>query len=165
MVKEINSQDVPVNTDFEIWKLLDHTRFMIARSREIELSQFCLTPEKAHVLDILNRHKGVTTINEIVEVTQRQHHSISTLINRMVKQGLVEKKKFPDDNRKYEVVITKKGQKLYKKISVESVTCVNDTFSCLSDTDRKELSAHLRSLLTRSYKMAGKELKPRLATQ
>ncbi len=147
------------DNDFKLWRLLDHTRFMIARSREMELARFGITPEQSHVLYILSTSGGSTTINEIVEITQRQHHSISTLINRMTKQGLVSKRKDPHDNRKYEVVITKKGQELYRRITQDSI---KNTFSCLPDEAKAQLRKHLKCLLIRAYEVLGKDIKSRM---
>jgi DNA-binding MarR family transcriptional regulator len=132
---------------------------MIARSREMELARFGITPEQSHVLYILSTSGGSTTINDIVEITQRQHHSISTLINRMTKQGLVSKRKDPHDNRKYEVVITRKGQELYRRITQDSI---KNNFSCLSDEAKGQLRKHLKCLLIRAYEVLGKDIKSRM---
>ena len=136
--------------DFQLWRLLDHTRFMIARSREMELAQFGLTPEQAYLLDILHQNDGSTTINEIVTVTLRQHHSISTQINRMAKQGLVNKVQYPSDRRKYSIVLTEKGQTLFKEVTRDSIRM---TFACLSDEDKAELGLRLTLLNERAYSM------------
>jgi DNA-binding MarR family transcriptional regulator len=143
--------------NFSLWKLLDHTRFMVSRSREMELGEFGLTPEQAHVLEILRQNAGKTTINDIVDITQRQHHSISTLINRMTKQGLVLKKKDLNDNRKYEVAITKKGKLLTTKMTTKSI---EEVFACLSDVEKVELRKRLNCLLLKAYQVLGKEFVP-----
>ena len=111
------------------------------------------------------KNEGMTTINQIIQVTQRQSNTVSTLVNRMAKQGLVSRKKLPDNKRKYEVAITKKGTILYQKVSTESIASVTETFSCLSDKDKQKLGTHLGSLLSRSYQVAGKEFKPRSVTE
>jgi DNA-binding MarR family transcriptional regulator len=145
--------------DFALWRLMDHTRFMIARNREMELARFGLTPEQSHILNILSLKGGSTTINEIVEITMRQHHSISTLINRMTKQELVKKTKTPTDNRIFQVVITPKGEKVLQKATQDSITMA---FSCLSEKDKKELQANLKCLLSKAYDMLGKKLRPQI---
>ena len=132
---------------FSLWRVLDHTRFIIARSREKELARYGLTPEQSHVLDILQESDGSTTINRLVELTQRQHHSISTLIDRMTKQGLVSKHKGRDDRRRYEVFITPKGRDLAEKMSRESIDAI---FSILSETEMAGLRAVLRRLDVRA---------------
>ena len=146
-----------VMDNFSLWRFLDHTRFVIARNREMELSRYGLTPEQSHILNILVQKGGSSTINEIVDITLRQHHSISTLINRMSKQELVKKIKTPNDNRIYQVVITPKGESLLNKVTHESIDMV---FSGLSEREKRELQTHLNRLMTKGYKMLGKNLKP-----
>jgi DNA-binding MarR family transcriptional regulator len=142
--------------DFGLWRMLDHTRFMISRLREKELDQFGITPEMAHILDILSQNGGTATMNEIVAMTVRRHHSISTQIARMAKQGLVTKVKSQQDLRGYNIVITRKGQELFKRITRDSIT---NAFSCLSEDDKKGLDVRLQSLLIHAYELNGKEFK------
>ncbi len=144
---------------FSLWRILDHTRFIIARSREKELARYGLTPEQSHVLDILQESNGSTTINQLVELTQRQHHSISTLIDRMTKQGLVSKHKGREDRRRYEVFITPKGQELAERMSRESISAI---FSTLSESDMDKLRAILRRLDASAREELRKDEDPRL---
>jgi DNA-binding MarR family transcriptional regulator len=143
--------------DFGLWRILDHTRFMVARLRELELANYGLTLEQSHVLYILDQSGGSSTINDIVDITMRQHHSISTLINRMTKQMLVSKRKDPRDNRKYEVAITRKGQSLVDKLTRDSI---HKVFSCLSEQEKKELEMRLKCLLDKAYQMQDKSYTP-----
>lgn len=157
-MSQIDIENKNTNIDvFRLWKLLDHTKFMIGRLREMELARFGLTPEQVHVLDILFQSGGTSTINEIVELTMRQHHSISTLINRMTRQGLVNKTKNTEDKRIFKVIITEKGQTLLKKVSRDSIM---DTFTSLTEEEKIELDAHLHKLLIKAYNLLEKEYKP-----
>jgi len=144
------------DSDISLWRILDHTQFMIARSREMELARFALTPEQAYVLDILSAGGGTTTINRLAEITQRQHHSISTLVNRMTRQGLVSKTKSEEDQRQYEVTITEKGRKLFKQVPRTSVKTI---FASLPAEQKRELRSHLVVLLRSAYQALGKEFK------
>jgi DNA-binding MarR family transcriptional regulator len=154
MAKSAQVHDPTASDNFRLWKLLDHTRFMVSRSREMELAEFGLTPEQSHVLEILRQNGGKTTINDIVDITQRQHHSISTLINRMTRQNLVTKKKDLNDNRRFEVVVTRKGKQLTGKITTNSI---NRVFASLNESQKSELREHLNSLLMKAYDILGKE--------
>ena len=147
----MNNED---DVNFKIWRLLDHTRFVIARSREKELARYGLTLEQSHVLYILHHNGGVSTIQEIVNITMRQHHSISTLINRMAKQGLVKKIRSKSDARRYNVIITEMGEELFRMTPRDSIT---DIFSIISGSDRKGLGRGLSKLMVKSYKVLGKE--------
>ncbi|MBI2851229.1 MAG: MarR family transcriptional regulator [Chloroflexi bacterium] len=145
---------VPADEDFKLWRFLDHTRYAISRVRELELARFGLTPEQAYVLDLLSDRGGSTTMNDIMDVTLRQHHTISTLVDRMAKHGLVEKKRSATDGRKYRIVMTKKGGELFQNVTRESITMA---FSPLSIEDKRELSSLLKRLLTKAYELNDKQ--------
>ena len=147
----------PIDPEFQLWRILDHTRFMIARAREKELARFGLTPEQSHVLDILVGHGGSVTINDIVAVTQRQHHSISTLVSRMVRQGLVTKKKDPDDLRKWVVSITAQGERVFRDLTRDAIHRI---ISCLPEQNRSTFKEDLLCLLKRAYEVLGLNLAP-----
>jgi MarR family transcriptional regulator, organic hydroperoxide resistance regulator len=156
-VKSEQEFQIPnIDPDFGLWRLLDHTRFMISRLRQKELDQVGLTPEQAYILDIMVQNGGTTNINHIAGITMRRHHSISTQIERMEKQGLVKKKRSTRDRREFGILITEKGQELFKQIKRDSMKQV---FACLSEEDKKELDIRLRSLLINAYNLNGKEYK------
>ncbi len=148
--------------DFSLWRMLDHARFMIARSREMELSKYDLTPEQSHVLDILRESEGSTTINQLVEITQRQHHSISTLVDRMTRQGLVAKKKAGTDKRKYEVILTEKGREMSARMTRNSVDMI---FSCLNEEEKNQLRTIMTKLTIESYRVLGHRISPGIALE
>jgi hypothetical protein len=64
---ERNQSQGPDN-DFTLWRTLDHTRFMISRLREKELDQFGITPEMAHILDILSHNNGSGNDSGLLEM-------------------------------------------------------------------------------------------------
>ena len=142
------------DVSFQLWRLLYHTAFLINRSRQKELAQYGVTPEQAHVLDILYQSRGTAKIRDIVKITMRQHHSISTLINRMAAQGLVKKVRSSTDARQYNVTITEKGKVLFRTITRHSIT---DIFSCLSGRDRQGLDTGLKRLMAKAYQALEKE--------
>lgn len=145
------------DNDYQLWIMLDHLRYMIFKSRKKELTQYNITPQQAHILYILQRSGDSITIDEMVESTQHQHHSISTLVDRMTKKGLVSKIRIPGKGRRLNIVITEKGQDLLKVMTRD---CLRKIFSCLSEEDKQEMIAHLCRLIVSSYKALGKEYKP-----
>ena len=154
MAQQVSISYVPAEEDFKLWRFLDHTRYVIARLRELELAQYGLTPEQAYVLDILNANGGSTTMGQIADMTLRPHHTISTLIERMAKHGLLEKRRTPQDRRSYEIVVTAKGDELFRKVKRKSIEMA---FSTLSKEDKRLLSSILKRLLSRSYELSGKQ--------
>lgn len=157
MNQRTNEENLLDDNDYKLWIMLDHARYMIFRARKIELARYNITPEQAHILYILHRSNDSLTINEMVDQTQHQHNSISTLINRMTKKGLVSKIKIPDKGRRLNIVITKKGQNLLRIMTRDSLGKI---FTCLSEEDKQEIMAHLCQLIVSSYKTLGKKFKP-----
>jgi DNA-binding MarR family transcriptional regulator len=154
MNEQLSSTYSPADEDFKLWRFLGHTSYAISRVREVELAGFGLTPEQAYVLDILSVRGGSTTMNDIMYMTLRQHHTISTLVDRMAKHGLVQKTRSATDGRKYTIVMTKKGRELFQRVTKESIV---EAFSALSKEEKRELSALLKRLLTKAYKLNGKQ--------
>jgi DNA-binding MarR family transcriptional regulator len=157
MNRRTNEENLSADNDYQLWTMLDHLRYMIFRAREMELARYNITPEQAHILYILHRSGDSATINQMMDFTQHQHHSISTLINRMTEKGLVSKTKITGKGRRLDIVITKKGQDLLKIMTRDSFGKI---FSCLSEEDKQEMIAHLCRLIVSSYKALGKEYKP-----
>ena len=147
------------DANFRLWRLLNHTVFLIILSREKELNQFGINMEEAYVLDILNTRNRTASIQEIVNVTIYPHHSISTLLRNMVLNGLIKKSKSNTDARQYNVNITPKGAALYSKITMNSI---NETFSRLKPRAQSILYIKLRKLALSAYKTMGKKPHPRM---
>jgi DNA-binding MarR family transcriptional regulator len=144
------------NKIFDLWVLMDHVRSTISRSREMELAVYGLTPEQGAVLDTLLENNGSATITEIAESVVRKYNSVSTLVSRMVKAGLVKKKKAPD-GKKFNVSITDRGRTLYQKIPRHSIEMA---FSDLTAEERRMLDQLLNKLLERNRKLLGMDFKP-----
>jgi DNA-binding MarR family transcriptional regulator len=140
---------------FDIWIMFDHAKFIISRAREIELAEFGLTIEQAAVLHDLIDREGSATLNDLAKSTMRQYHSVSTLVNRMAKIGLVKKVKH-SDKKKFEISVTEKGYDMYGKVTRNSVNMI---FSALSSAEQKVFYKHLRTLVTRTRDLLGLDYK------
>jgi DNA-binding MarR family transcriptional regulator len=138
-------------TGFELWMLLNRTRNTIYRLRELELAQFDLTIEQSAILKLLVSRGGITSTKTIQDITMRQHHSISTLINRMIKMDLVAKRKNPV-SKKNEILITKQGEDFYNKIPIRSIEML---FCSLKVKDIELLVSYLNVLLEKARDMLG----------
>ena len=144
------------SNNFELWVMLDSAHFAISRSRFLEIAQYGLTPEKAQILHIVQSNGGSLPQSKISDFTMRQHHSVSSLINRMIKEGILKKVKYPGD-RTFTVLTTKKGQDRYNKLTRDSIDMI---FSSLSAVERQKLTSLLRQLLDRSRDLLGLDYGP-----
>lgn len=136
-----------VNDDnFSMWLLLDFTEFAIGRLRDLELATIGITREQAMILQTLHASNGKSTIGNISDSIMRRTHSISTMVRRMEKQGLVRIIKHAKQ-KELEVAITSKGRQLREKITKKTIDAI---FSVLSQEERMSLSLSLKLLLVKA---------------
>jgi len=148
--------------DFKLLVALHHTTNAIVRAREKELSQHDLTYMQVAVLFTIKAigEKGATPA-EISRWLFREPHSVSGLISRMEKAGLVTKVKDMDKKNWIRVTITEKGQQAYHKaVKRESL---RNIMSTLSNEERKALRGYLKILRDRALKELGISRRSRLS--
>jgi DNA-binding MarR family transcriptional regulator len=145
-----------IPSTFDLWVIMDSAHFAISRSRFLEIAQFGLTPEKAQILHILQTNANALAQSRLSDYTMRQHHSVSSLINRMIKEGLLKKVKYPGE-RTFTVLTTKKGKDKYSKLTRVSVDMI---FSSLSAEERRKLFSLLSHLLDKSRDLLGIDYEP-----
>ncbi len=141
--------------DFQLWMELDHARSALSRARELELAQFDLTLEQAGVLYTLLEKGGSTANTEIADEMIRQYNSVTTLVNRMEKLGLVKKEK-TSSNRKYIVSITEKGRNMYQRATDKSI---HMGFSDLSPEEKNQLFSFLTQVVKKTRNILGMDSK------
>jgi DNA-binding MarR family transcriptional regulator len=150
IMKEKNGNNNEIST-IDLWKLLDKARFAIARLRGIELTHFGLTIEQSSILQTLFENNGSLTTKELEEETMRQPNSISILVNRMIKMGLVKKEK-TKYRKRHVISLTQNGKELFKKITIASIEM---PFASLTVKEKQQLSACLNKLLGNARELLG----------
>lgn len=146
-----NSNNYRATPDTTLWSILNGTRFVISKVREIELVRFGLSIEQSSILYILSDHGGQMTIKEIVDKTMRQPNSVYTLTNRMQKMGLILKTKKAGD-KEHQIAITEEGKNLFRKVTTASLEMV---FSPLTSRDRVQLAKLCDVLINRARDLLG----------
>jgi DNA-binding MarR family transcriptional regulator len=137
--------------EFYTWRMLDQAQFAIARLRDMELARSGITPEQTAILTMLHVRAGKSTITELASIWMRQRNSISTLVHRMAKQGLVKKIKRPG-HKDLEIRMTGKGKTLLLGIRRDSIV---EAFSPLSRREVEVLNLLLEKLLLKSRQSLG----------
>ena len=90
---------------------------------------------QAGVLFILDAIEGKATPTEISRWLLREPHTVSVLLTRMEREGLVSKAKDPGKKSTVTVTLTEKGrQALGQSRERESI---REIMSCLSDEERQ----------------------------
>lgn len=77
-------------------------------------------------------------MNDLADVTQRTKGSTSTMVDSLIKRGLVTKRKDAEDQRRVQLQLTEKGQLIYQyheQLDRENYSSISDQSSNLSDED------------------------------
>lgn len=135
---------VVIDRDYELWVLLHQACDAMNRARANELRQVGISGAQAAVLFIVKAMKVPATPGEISRWLFREPHTVSGLLDRMEKQGLVRKVKDLERKTLVRVVITERGEEAYRRSTQMKV--IHKTLSCLSPKERDNLRAYAKTL-------------------
>ncbi len=98
------------------------------------------------VLRVLAANGGTMTPSEIAEWTFRERHNITTLVDRLKRDGLVRTDRKNRDKRFVNVTLTPKGRKVLKQAMPVAREIVNRVMLSISEGDAVPLEKSLRVL-------------------
>ncbi|MCR4393532.1 MAG: winged helix DNA-binding protein [Dehalococcoidales bacterium] len=143
--------------DINLYILLDQVSSIITSAVELELRHLRLTQPQVRILTMLSREDKPATIDELAKWTFKEFNSVSTLINRMEKKGLVKKTKQPDDPKTY-VSLTEKGSNLYHhQVTERSIHLI---FGKLTEEEKNHLESTLKKLRDITRDLLGLDFRP-----
>ena len=148
--------------DQAIWLSIEQARNSVFKARELELEQYGVSTVQAGVMYVIHTMGGRTRPAEIARWLVREPHSISGLLSRMERDGLL--KREPDLERKNSVsiVLTEKGVDICNKTFLRE--SVKQIFSFLSEEERAELMSLLIRVRDRALKDRRTRNKPPFPT-
>jgi len=134
--------------DYALSVLLQQTSDAILKMWDKELSRYGITSVEAAVLFIIRSIGERVIPAEISRWLFRRQHSVSALLDRMERKGLITKTKDLDRKNLVRVRLTEKGEQAYdNSLSRESIY---RAMSALSGEERRLLSSYLRRLRDRA---------------
>jgi len=117
---------------------------MVFKARGKELSRYGVTVEQASILFVIQAIGGKSTPAEISKWMLREPHTISSILTRMEKEGLITKRKDSSNKGQVIVALTEKGRQIYSQsIKRESI---REIISCLSEEEHNQLGSLLEKL-------------------
>ena len=139
--------------DYKLWLLLHQARDAAFKVRRKELRKFGLSNVEAAVLFFVQVIQGAVTPAKISRCILREPNSVSTLLNRMERKGLVRKVNNLERRNLVRVVITEKGkQAYYQSARRESILRI---ISALSEEERQQLNSCLNKLVNKAMEELG----------
>jgi len=134
----------------ELWALLSQASNALGRVADSELSQVGISMMQAAVLVFVKNSKEPVIPAHISRWLFREPHTVSQLLMRMEKQGLVKRTKNLDRKNQLRITLTEKGEKAYQKqIEMRSIGKI---LSTLSTEECDKLGARLKKLRDEAVK-------------
>lgn len=130
--------------EYDLWILISRVYHMIAKLRNVEMNKYGILPVQAYMLFIIQAMGNTTTPAELSRFVYQQRNSVSDILKRMEKQGLITKEKNPDGNRRVLVRMTKKGEKVLQLSKQREH--LHNIMSVLSEEKRRQLESLLELL-------------------
>jgi DNA-binding MarR family transcriptional regulator len=143
--------------DINLYILLDQTDSIITNAIELEIKHLRMTQPQVRVLTMLSREDRPVTLDELANWTLKEFNSVSTLINRMEKKGLIKKVKKAGEMKTY-VTLTEKGSNLYhKQVTERSIHLI---FDKLTSEEKQRLDLILKKLRDTTRDLLGLDYRP-----
>ncbi len=148
----------PVDEDYNLWVLLHQTTDAALRARQKELDQVGISVVEVGVLVVIQAIGEKATPAEISRRIFREPHTVSALLNRMEKKGLLRQTQDLDKRNLVRVSITEKGRQAYDKSTRRK--SIYKIISSLSKEERQQLRSCLEKLRNKAFKELIVEYKP-----
>ncbi|MGE6632159.1 MarR family winged helix-turn-helix transcriptional regulator [Bacillus sp. NPDC077027] len=101
--------------------------------------------ENFQILELLYS-KGAHPVQKISDTLSIPSGSITYVVNKLEKQGLVERKCAPSDKRIYHVVLTQKGNQLFDEIFPKHTVAISENLSFISHEEKEQLTVLLKKI-------------------
>jgi DNA-binding MarR family transcriptional regulator len=145
------------NPQIALYVLLDNTRNLMFKAVEMELAQYQMSSPQVRVLDAISRHDEGLSLSDLAERDAKELNTVSALVTRMEKKGLVKKVRNPDNYKTY-VVITDAGKDVFENnVTERSIHLILDA---LSPSEKEQLRILLKKLHLKARSVLGLDYKP-----
>lgn len=147
-----------VNEDkqFELWQAFHQTHILVTKARQKELKKYATTTAQAAALDCIHHSRNKANPNQISKWLLLEAQSVSTLLNRMERAGLIRRSQDPDKKNAIRVRMTRKGEELYSQIVKRE--SIHRMLNSLSSIESEQLMQSLKKLKSEACKLLSASL-------
>jgi len=139
------------NLHYNSWLLLQQTCNLVLRCEARVFAGKGLTPQKHAILMAIKYIEDPVTPTEVAHWLDRSTNSISLIIDRMVKNGLVKRIRNLKDRRSVRLSITEKGNELLSQTKTSGWELIEHMLSPLSEDELLLLDDMLQRVRKKAY--------------
>ena len=122
-------------TALKLWVVLSRAHTAVSRRVEEDIASHALSPGEFAILEALY-HKGPLLLGEVQRKILASSGGVTYLVDRLAKQGLVERRDCPDDRRARFASLTAAGTALMDGIFPRHAQAIVEAVSGLDDDDK-----------------------------
>jgi DNA-binding MarR family transcriptional regulator len=134
------------NTVLRLWLLLHRVRDTLVLCEDSVFGEYGLTMEQFGVLATVKGSGGSLRPVDLALLLERSPNSISMLVDRMVKAGLVKRTRDRKDRRAVNVSLTSKGDNALKPATPAGWEFIQKILSVLSGKEKHALASLLETV-------------------
>jgi MarR family 2-MHQ and catechol resistance regulon transcriptional repressor len=124
----------------------------VQRHAEADIGRHGLTPGEFAIVEALY-HKGPLLLGEVQRKILASSGGVTYLVDRLERQGLVERQACPTDRRARYAALTRKGQELMERIFPDHAAALERALSGLDVAEQTQAIELLRKLGTTAAAM------------
>ena len=133
------------NIVLRLWLLLRRVGDTLMRCQDLVFSKYGLTTEQWGLLTAI-KSRGPLRPSDLADLLDRTPNSMSMLIDRMVKAGLVRRTRDRKDRRVVTVSMTEKGKTVIEPAIPAGWEFIHEVLSTLSDDEQRDLADTLEKV-------------------
>ena len=133
------------NTVLRLWLLLRRVGDTLMRCQDLLFSKSGLTTEQWGVLTAI-KARGPLRPSDLSRILERTPNSMSMLIDRMVRAGLVRRTRDRKDRRVVTVSFTSKGENAIQPAVIAGWEFIHEVLSVITDNEQRDLANLLETV-------------------
>ena len=127
------------NRMLDLWMLFHQTYNSLFKCGEKELAKLGITTQQYVILMTINNGGEMTTPTQLADWLDRNANSITLIIDRMEKAGLVKRVRDVSDRRSLRIVLTDKGGNILNKGTKIAWELIQNLLSGFSDKEMQNM--------------------------
>jgi DNA-binding MarR family transcriptional regulator len=130
----------------ELFRRVTLTLWHITRAQihDLAASEYGITSSQFHTIRRISQSDA--SVSALADCMHVSRPNISRVVDELVQNGLVNRKRDPVDRRNVQLSLTDTGKKLIKDLNKKHVMILADQFSILSDEELRVLFSALESI-------------------
>jgi DNA-binding MarR family transcriptional regulator len=150
----INGYDRSLQSDprYRVWVLISRVRESLMKLRAKELAEYRFSPVEARALIVLGDIDAESvTPADLARRMNRTHWTVTALIGRMQKKGLLQKVRVPGTGRTWHVELTPDGEDARQQALL--LLSIHNAMSGLSDEDLQHFEFCLKNVYDQTRRL------------